>query len=113
MKNVSHGTIQKNIKEVDKMEKNKERLSNELTDFILTNDFLTRFIVDNVKEKIYNNQSYDITMIESLLINDTETSGGGYILGFIAEEIDVYQIAFRIHDKYGKDFYKWARDWKR
>ena len=113
MKNVSHGTIQKNNKEVDAMTKNRERLSNELTDFILTNDFLTRFIIDNVKEKIYNNQSYDISMIESLLINDTESSGDGYILGFIAEEIDIYQIAYRIHDKHGKDFYQLARDCKR
>ena len=115
MKNVTRGTIKKNNnKEVDAMEKNRERLSNELTDFIMTDEFMMRFIIDSVEQKIYNNREYSVSMVEDTLINDLDTGNtDSYLISFIIEEIDVFQIAYRIDRIHRDRFYKLAHQTKR
>ena len=113
MKKYTNRYTKKNSKGLVVMSK-AEQMSNAITNFIMTDEFMMRFIIDNVREKIYNNQSYDISMIEDILINDLDTGNtDSYLIGFIIDEIDVFQIAYRIHDKYGSDFYNLARQCKR
>lgn len=87
-----------------------EEMSNAITNFIMDNDFLITFITDSVKDKIYDTKEYNDGMIEDVLINDLDNGySNSYILDHIIDEIDIYQIAYRIDDKYRDEFYELVR----
>lgn len=105
MENVTQNVSQNtNNKGMVKMRKN-DIMSDAINEFILDNDFLTRFIVDNVKDKIYTERTYSDSMIEQVLINDLDNGlSDSYILGFILDEIDIYTLIDKIDDMYRDDF---------
>lgn len=103
MKNVTRETIKKNNKEVVKMSK-AEQMSNAINEFILDNDFLRRFIIDNVKDKIYVERFYSDSMIESVLTTDLYDNNESYILSHILDEIDIYALIDKIDNLYRDDF---------
>lgn len=93
----------------EKMRKN-EIMSNAINEFILDNDFLMRFIVDNVEEKIYSERTYNDGMIESVLINDLDNGySESYILDFIIDEIEIYSLIDKIDDIHREDFLSLAK----
>lgn len=110
MKNVTQenkNVTQKN-KGAKKMKYN-DKMADAINDFILNNDFLTRYIVDNVKDKIYVERTYNINMIENVLINDLDNGyNGSYIIDFIIDEIDIYSLIDIIDEKYIHDFMELA-----
>lgn len=109
MDNVPRETIQEKKLEAVQMKKN-EKMAVAINDFILNNDFLTRFIVDNVKDKIYTERSYNINMVEQVLINDIDNGyNGSYIIDFIIDEIDVYTLIDKIDEMYIDDFMELAQ----
>ena len=108
MKKYNNVYTKKNNKEVVKMEKN-DIMADAINDFILDDDFLRRFIIDNVEYKIYSEQSYNTGMIESVLTTDLFDNTDSYILGHILEEIDIWSLIDKIDEKYGDDFHRLAR----
>ena len=107
MDNVTQIVSQQKNKGLDKMRKN-EKMSISINEFILDNEFLMRFITDNVKDKIYTERSYNISMIESVLINDMDNITDSYILGYILDEIDIYTLMDKIDELYIYDFVELA-----
>lgn len=107
MDNVSQNVSQQKNKGLDKMRKN-EKMSISINEFILDNEFLMRFITDNVKDKIYTERTYNISMIESVLINDMDNTTDSYILGYILDEIDIYTLMDKIDELYIYDFVELA-----
>lgn len=104
MENVTQIVSQQKNKELEKMKKN-EKMSIAINEFILDNDFLTRFIVDNVKEKIYVEKTYNDGMIESVLINDLDNGySNSYIIDYILDEIDIYTLIDKIDERYRDEF---------
>lgn len=97
----------KNNEGMMKMKYN-DKMANAITDFIINNDFLTRYIVDNVKDKIYTERTYYDGMIEQVLINDLDSKTDGYIIGFILDEIDIYTLIDKIDEMYIEDFMELA-----
>ena len=93
MENVTQNVSQqKKIKGLDKMRKTNDIMSDAITKFILENDFLTRFITDNVKDKIYDEKMYHESMIESVIENDLNAGySQSYISDFILDEINLYE----------------------
>lgn len=114
MKNVTQENkivSQKNNKGMVQMKNTNDIMSDAITKFILENDFLTRFITDNVKEKIYDTKEYHESYIESIIENDLNNSySQGYIADYILDEIDTYEIVESIHERYKDDFYEIAQE---
>ena len=115
MKNVTRGTMQeKKLEGMVQMKKN-EKMAVAINDYILSNDFLVRYIRDGVVEKIYNEREYYDGMIEQVITNDLESgySNGGYILDYIIDEIDIYTIIDFIHERYKNEYYDIAQQTQR
>ena len=105
MENVTQNVSQKNNKGMVKMRKTNDIMSDAITKFILENDFLTRFITDNVKEKIYDEREYHESMIESVIENDLNAGySQSYISDFILDEINLYELVDSIHESYKEEF---------
>ena len=106
--NVSQGSknvSQKNNKGMVQMKNTNDIMADAITNFILENDFLTSFITDNVKEKIYDTKEYHESMIESVIENDLNNSySQGYITDYILDEIDLWELVDRIHERFKDDF---------
>lgn len=104
----SQKNVSQKMKGMVQMKKN-EKMSIAINEFIINNDFLVRFITDNVKEKIYDEKTYNDNMIESVLINDLDNGyTDSYILGYILDEIDIYQLIDMIDDRHRDDFIELA-----
>lgn len=86
------------------MKKN-EKMILAINEFILDSDFITGFITDNVKEKIYDEKEYNINMVEQIIENDLQAGyNGGYITDYILDEIDIYELSDKIHERYKEEF---------
>ena len=104
--NVSQGSknVSQKMNGGKKMKKN-EKMSIAINQFILDNDFLMRFIVDNVKDKIYDEKTYNDGFIENVIINDLDNGySSSYILDYIIDEIDIYDLVYEIDSRYRDDF---------
>ena len=96
---------QKNNKGMVQMKNTNDIMADAITRFILENDFLVRFITDNVKEKIYDTKEYHESYIESIIENDLNNSySQGYIADYILDEIDTYELVESIHERFKDDF---------
>lgn len=114
MENVTQNVSQENNnKGLDKMEKmsKAEKMSLAINEFILSNDFLTRYISDGVKEKIYDEKMYHDGMIEEVIENDLQSGyNGGYISDMILDEIEIYSLIDKIHESYKDEFIEIAQE---
>ena len=110
MENVTQNVSQKNNnKGLEKMKNKKmskaDIMSDAITEYILDNDFLIRYITDNVKEKIYDEKTYHISMIEDVIENDLQAGyNGGYISDYILDEINLYILVDKIDARFIYDF---------
>src|SRR5699024_4790017 len=100
---------EKNMEAVQ-MKKN-EKMSIAITQFILDNDFLVRFIVDNVSEKIYTEKQYNTDMVYDVVVNDLDNCyNNSYLMDTINEEIDVHEIVDEINKNYEHIFIMLAKE---
>ena len=106
---VSQGVSQKK-KGLVKMKKN-EKMSVAIVEFILDSEFLTTYIKNGVIEKIYDEKSYNINMIEQVIENDlTAGYNGGYISDMILDEISIYPLVDKIDELYIYEFMEIAEE---
>ena len=107
MENVSQENkiVSQKNKGAKKMKNTNDVMSDAITKFILENEFLMRYIKNGVIEKIYDEKSYNINMIETVIENDLQAGyNGGYIADMILDEISIYPLVDKIDELYIYEF---------
>lgn len=119
MENDSQNVSQNiNNKGLEKMKNEKmskaEKMADAITEYILDNDFLIRYITDNVKGKIYDEKTYHVSMIEDVIERDLQAGyNGGYISDYILDEINLYVLVDKIDERFIYDFMEIAEQTQR